>query len=143
MRILFIVILLSTLFTACSQVNKFTSYQTQYLYRGSNKASELDTTIKKLDLLFESGFKDSIIVKFGNKLIAKDYMLTDKNTSFTGKFYTIDYSDNKKRDAIIVCSLTRKQTIKINVKEGFRFIELAHYNGQWQVIYSNVSPIFE
>lgn len=105
----------------------------------------IDSLKKEVTVLFEGGFNDSIVVRYDGKIIMQDFLKTDFSTSFTEKTLNINYENMLKGGKFIIeCKcIDVKPIIEVEIKEGYRIIEISKYDGYWYIIYSNTGPVFE
>ena len=127
------------LYSCVAQKNNLEKINVSYFYSNQTK---LDSLKNEVTLYFETGFKDSLQIYYCDETILVDLFETDFSTSYTGKSVTISFQEPECRH-ITIELLNNSSKVNIEIKRGYRVIELSKSSSNWGAVYSNHSPVFE
>lgn len=97
-----------------------------------------DSMFKKLVIVFEQSFNDSIYILCGTKIIEQKKIETDRMLGVSRDMITIDYSKYKKRPKISIILRNKNECISFFPMRGKRMAYINHINGAWSVELSNI-----
>ena len=136
--------LLAIAFQACIAQNKTTPCKDTFEVDIDNtglyeNASLIKVSMqKKLEIVFEMDFNDSIYIYCGTKIIQHKKIETNKPLGVSRETVKIDYSNYKDTPRISIFLKKKNDCISFFPKRGKRMAYINHINGAWSVELSNI-----
>lgn len=106
------------------------------LYEGASLMK--DSMLKKIDIVFEQNFNDSISIFCGNKITSQKKIETNRRLGVSTEIITIDYSDYKETPKVSIILKNKNDCISFYPIRGKRMAYVNRINGAWSVELSNV-----
>lgn len=99
-----------------------------------------DSLKPEITIFFESGFKDSLLIYFNNKLFLCDYFLSNGNI----RYITYNYSDWCDGDVLLkIQEVHNNYCIETKIVKNYRILGVSRFNNKWWLNYSNYVLLYE